>query len=121
MVDLRQQIHEDYRQGDEIEKQGQHVRRDAYRDGDSAKLKCPSLGDEDADKDNKIGAKDYMVWRKRVELWRLTSNVPYRRMDSNVLASSNGPAAVYLELDQLFLGDKASQAMNLSSELLQVK
>ena len=91
-------------------------------------MKCPRLGDEDADKDNKIGAKDYTVWRKSVELWRLTSNVPYRRMgahlvaalkgrarnsvmlavDSSVLASSNGPAAVYLELDQLFLGDKAS-------------
>ena len=82
-------------------------------------MKCPSLGDEDADKDNKIGAKDYMVWCKSMELWRLTSNVPYRRMgahlvaalkgrartslmlavDSNVLASWNGPAAVYLELD----------------------
>jgi hypothetical protein len=141
MVDLRQQIHDDYRQRDEIEQQGHQGRRDAYGDGDSAKLKCPSLGDEDVDKDNKIGAKDYMVWRKSVDLWRLTSNVPDRRMgahliaalkgrartsvmlavDSNVLASVNGPAAVYLELDQLFLGDKASQAMSLSSELLQMR
>ena len=27
-------------------------------------MKCLSLGDKDADKDNKIGAKDYMVWRR---------------------------------------------------------
>ena len=141
MIDLRPQIHEHYGQRDEIEQQGQHGQRDAYGDGDLAKLKCPSLGDEDADKDKKIGAKYYMVWRKSVELWRLNSNVPYRRLgahlvaalkgrastsvmlavDSSLLAFSNGPVAVYLELDQLFLGDKASQAMNLSSELLQMK
>ena len=138
MVELQQQIHEDYRQRDEIEQQG---RRDVPGDGDSAKLKCPSLGDDDTDKDGKIGAKEYIVWRKGVEIWRLTSNVPDRKMgahlvaslkgkagklvilalDSNVLAFPGGSAAVYQELDQLFLGDKASQAMSLSNELLQIK
>ena len=141
MINLRQQIHDDCRQRDEIEQQGRHEQRDVYGDGDSARLKCPCLSNEHTDKDNKVRSKDYMVWREIVKLWMSTSNVPAQKMgahliaalkgrertsvmlgvDSIALAYLNGPAAIYLELDQLFLADKASQAMSLSSELLQMK
>ena len=105
------------------------------------KLKCPPLGDEDPDKDAKLTSKEYLVWRKGVELWMIAGKVPNHRMgpylvgalkggsritamlavSSEVLASPGGAAAIFLELDQLFMGDMASQAMSLSGELLKMR
>ena len=105
------------------------------------RLKCPSLGDEDPDKNAKLTSKEYLVWRKGVELWRIAGGVPNHRMgpyivgalkgrsrttvmlavSSEVLASPGGAAAIFLELDQLFMGDMASQSMSLSGELLKMR
>ena len=105
------------------------------------KLKCPPLGDEDPDKDAKLTSKEYLVWRKGVELWRIAGRVPNHRMgpylvgalkgqsgttvvlavSSEVLASPGGASAIFLELDQLLLGDMASQAMIFSGGLLKMR
>ena len=42
-------------------------------------------------------------------------------ISSEVLASPGGAAAIFLELDQLFMGDMESQAMSLSVELLKMR
>ena len=39
---------------------------------------------------------------------------------SEILASLGGATAIFLELDQLFMGDMASQAMSLSGEILKM-
>ena len=42
-------------------------------------------------------------------------------VSSEVMASAGGAAAICLELNQLFMGDMASQAMSLSGELLKMR
>ena len=42
-------------------------------------------------------------------------------VSSEVLASHGRAAAIFLELDQLFMGDMASQVMSLSGELLKMR
>ena len=81
-------------------------------------MKCPSLGDEDADKDNKIGAKDYMVWRKNLELWRLISNVPYRRKGSHLVTALKGRARtlVMLAVDSCVLAYGSIPAIQSAKE-----
>ena len=105
------------------------------------KLKCPPLGDEDPDKDAKLTSKEYLIWSKGVELWRIAKRVPNQRMwpymvgalkgrsrttvmlavTSEVLASPGGAATIFFELGQLFMGDMAIQAMSLSGGLLRMR
>ena len=61
------QIHADYRQQDlihdqERQQQGCGQFNHDADDKDLLKIKCPSLGDDDPDKDAKIGSKEYLIW-----------------------------------------------------------
>jgi hypothetical protein len=64
------------------------------------KLKCPQLGDDDPEKDAKIGSKEYLIWKKAVRIWEATTRVHPGRIGVHMLASMKGRArnAVLLAL-----------------------
>ena len=137
--ELQNHIHCDYKEREEMRAAG--LQGQEGGEANMEKLKFPSLGGEDPNKDAKLTSKEYLVWRKGVELWRNAGGVPNHGMgpylfgalkgqprttvmlavSSEVLASPGGVAAIFLELDQLFMGDMASQAMSLSGELLKMR
>ena len=64
--DLAAQIHADYRQKDliqerERQQQGRGKTHHDADDKDLLKINFPSLGDDDPDKDSKIGSKEYLI------------------------------------------------------------
>ena len=140
------QIHADYRQKDLIhEQERQQQGRGEYHhdadDKDLLKIKFPSLGDNDPDKDAKIGSKEYLIWKKAVRIWEATTRVHPGRigvhlvaamkgrarnavllaLSEGVIASERGTMAVMDELGVLYLGDLASQAWTLTGDLIGIK
>ena len=119
---LQTHIHRDYKRREEMRAAG--LQGQEGGEVNMEKLKRRSLGDEDPDKDAKLTSKEYLVWRKRVELWRIAGGVTNHRMgpylvgalkgrsrttvmlavSSEVLASPGGAAAIFLKLTQLFMG-----------------
>ena len=78
--EMAAQIHADYRQKDLIhERERQQQGRGQFHhdadEKDLLKIKCPSLGDDDAEKDSKIGSKEYLIWKKAVRIWEATTRV----------------------------------------------
>ena len=78
--ELAAQIHADYRQKDliqerERQQQGRGQPHHSADDKDLVKIKCLSLGNDNPDKDSKIGLKEYLIWKKAVRIWEANTGV----------------------------------------------
>ena len=76
--ELQNHIHREYKRREEMRAAGLQGQEGGK--ANMEKLKCPSLGDEDPDKDAKLTSKEHLVWRKGVELWRIAGGVPSHKM-----------------------------------------
>ena len=86
--ELQNHIHRDYKRGEEMRAAGLQVQEGG--EANMEKLKCPPLGDKDPDKDAKLTSKEYLVWRKGVELWRIAGGVPNHRMGPYLVGALKG-------------------------------
>ena len=54
------------------------------------KLKCPSLGDENPDKDAKLTSREYLIFCKGVELWRIAGGLRIHEMGPYLVGALKG-------------------------------